>query len=166
VTSVGWLGADAVLLALSVTGATNRSTLLGLPVDAVVYPAAWLVGVAVVIPLSWVAWLSGVVLGLGTRWGLLRHWWVLAKLVTTSVMALLVLFVLVPSLRHAAELATTTGVPDAKRTQLLFPPIVACALLIGNVVLGMYKPWGRIPRSGDRPPQPNVERTIPAGSDR
>jgi hypothetical protein len=33
---------------------------------------------------------SGVVLGLGTKWGLIRYWWVAAKLVLNVVLVALV----------------------------------------------------------------------------
>jgi hypothetical protein len=39
-------------------------------------PAAW----SVLVPLSLGSLLTGLVLSLGTTWGLLRHYWVLIKL--------------------------------------------------------------------------------------
>jgi hypothetical protein len=79
ITSVGWLGLDLGLLALGVTGRwfTPRAGELG------VYRAIDLLGYAAVLPLALLAALSGVVLSLGTPWGLLRYRWVAIKLVLT-----------------------------------------------------------------------------------
>lgn len=141
VTSVGWLGGDAVLLVLGVAG------LAGLEEPDVVYPAARLICLGLVAPLAVAAWLTGVIGSVGTRWGLLRHWWVVAKLATTTVMTCLVLFLLTPNVITLAQLATTGVVSDRDRTSLIVAPTVASALLILNTVLSVYKPWGRLARS-------------------
>jgi hypothetical protein len=143
VTSVGWLGAEAVLLVLVVAGAGWLGGLAGAGVaPTVVYPAAELVCVVLVVPLSLTAWLTGVISALGTRWGLARYWWALAKLASTTVMAILVLFALTPGMRAAADAAQTLSTQE--RAQLVVPPSVACTLLVLNVVLSVYKPWGRV----------------------
>jgi hypothetical protein len=144
VTSVGWLGAEAVLLVLAVAGAGWLSGLAGAD-PAVVYPAAELVCLILIVPLSLAAWLTGALAALGTRWGLVRHWWALAKLASTTLMAILVLFALTPSMRAAAEAAQTLSTQE--RSQLVVPPSVACTLLVLNVVLSVYKPWGRVGRA-------------------
>lgn len=141
VTSVGWLGAEAVLLVLCVAGLAG---LAGAD-PAVVYPAAELVCTMLVVPLSLAAWLTGVVSAIGTRWGLLRHWWVVAKLATTTVMAVLVLVALTPGIQAAADAAQSLSTQE--RGQLVVPPSVACTLLVLNVVLSVYKPWGRLRRA-------------------
>lgn len=141
--SVGWLGADAVLLVLGIAGLGGT---FGTGVDpAVVYPAAELVCVALVVPLSLTAWLTGLVCALGTRWGLLRHWWVLAKFAMTTLMAVLVLFALTPGVRAAA--AAAQSLSNQERGQFVVPPSVACTLLVLNVALSVYKPWGRTRRA-------------------
>ncbi|MEQ4302284.1 hypothetical protein ABNF97_12970 [Plantactinospora sp. B6F1] len=138
VTAVGWLGVDLVLLTLGVAGAGGSDPDL-------VYPALALVGQSVFVPLSVLAWLVGVASALLTPWGLVRHRWVLVKLVITTVMLGAVLFALLPSLR-AAELGAATP-PDA-RQGLLAAPIVSSSLLVVATVLSTYKPWGRIRRAG------------------
>jgi hypothetical protein len=146
VSSVGWLGADAVLLLLTATGLSAPSTLLGLdvgPVDPVLYPAAWFVGIGLLTPLSLAAWLSGVGMSVWTRWGLVRHWWVVVKLASTTVMLGAMLLVLLPSLHAAAQNAITRSLADQDRRQLVVAPTVACLLLLANTVISVYKPWGR-----------------------
>jgi hypothetical protein len=137
VTSVGWLGVDAVLVTLGVAGARGVD-------PGVVYPVIGLVGLTLFVPLSVLAWLVGVVSAVLTPWGLLRHRWVLVKLMITTVMLGAVLFALLPSLRTAAELGAAT--PADAREGLLMAPIVSSTLLIIATVLSTYKPWGRVRR--------------------
>lgn len=139
VTAVGWLGAEAVILVLAASGVAGAD-------PAVVYPAAGLIGGTLLGPLAVAAWLVGVISSLGTPWGLVRYWWVLVKLATTTVMTGLMLFVMVPGLREAADLAG--AFPAAERSALLVAALVATALLILNTALSVFKPFGRVRRGG------------------
>ncbi len=90
---------------------------------------------------------TGVVLGLGTHHGLVRHWWVLVKLVLNLVLTLLVVVLLGPGLDEAAEAGRqlATGVPvDVDLSNLVYPPIVSGASLVVATVLAVFKPWGRV----------------------
>jgi hypothetical protein len=91
-----------------------------------------------------------VLLGLGTRWGLARHWWVLAKLALTIVLASAAVFVLQPSLNEAA--ATALALPPADlpgagigpvAVRAATAPTLGVLLLTTAVVLAVFKPWGR-----------------------
>lgn len=137
VTAVGWLGVDLVLLTLNVAGARGAN-------PGVVYPAIGLVGQTLFVPLSVLAWLVGVASALLTPWGLVRHRWVLVKMIIATVMLGAVVFALLPNLRTAAELGAATP-PDA-REGLLAASIVSSTLLVIATVLSTYKPWGRIRR--------------------
>jgi len=137
--SVGWLGADAVLVVLGVAGLTGAA---GGP-DAV-YPVAGLIGTVLITPLALAALLTGLLIGLGTKWGLLRYWWVAVKLGVTAVMNVLVLFVLAPGLREAARLGADLPRDDA--INYVVAPSVACALLLFTTVLSVAKPWTRTAR--------------------
>ena len=78
-TSVAWIGAVACFLTLAVVGFTSHS-----PQRAQAsYIAMDLVSWFVVLPLSLASPVSGIVQGLGTAWGLLRHYWVAVKLFIT-----------------------------------------------------------------------------------
>ena len=74
--SVGWLGAVAVFLALGIAGLTSQ--------DAQAMRAAYLamesIGWFVLVPFSLASLLTGLVSSLGTTWGLFRRYWVLFKL--------------------------------------------------------------------------------------
>jgi hypothetical protein len=139
VTSVGWLGTDLVLVTLGVTGMSGWR-------PDVVYPAMGFVGQVLFVPLSVVVWLIGVFNAWATPWGVLRHWWVVVKLILTTVMLGLVVFALRPNLVAALDVATNssgTGLPDRTRLDLVIAPCVSSSLLVVATVLSTYKPWGR-----------------------
>ena len=87
VSSVGWLGAIGVFLALSVLGLTGQDA----PKVRGAYLAMEAIGWFVLVPLSLVSLLTGLVQGLGTKWGLLRHYWVVVKLVINLVATVVLL---------------------------------------------------------------------------
>jgi hypothetical protein len=76
VSSVGWLGAVAGFLALAVAGLTGQ----GEQITRAAYLAMDLTAWFVIVPLSLASLLTGLLQSLGTTWGLLRHYWVLAGL--------------------------------------------------------------------------------------
>ena len=91
--------------------------------------------------------LSGVVLGLGGRWGVLRYWWVAVKLAISLVLLTLVAvslrFEVADQAARAKRLAA--GVPVTfDLTNLVYPPTVSPALLLVALTLSVVKPWGRI----------------------
>ena len=133
-TAVGWLGVDVVLLVLGIAGRAGVDA-------AVVYPAMGLVGRLLFVPLSVLAWLIGVVNAVVTPWGLVRHRWVLTKLVLTTGMLIPILVLLRPNLNAAWELGA--ALPDRIRLDLLMAPAVSSTLLVAATLLSTYKPWGR-----------------------
>ena len=135
VTAVGLLGVDLVLLTFGIAGMAGYD-------PGVVYPAMGFVGLAVFAPLSIVMWLVGVWNAWGTRWGLLRHWWVTVKLVIASALVVLVLVALRPNL--LAALHEGASLPQRQRASLMAAPIVSSTLLLISTVLSVYKPWGRV----------------------
>ena len=103
--------------------------------------------------------LSGIVLGLGSKWGLFRYWWVALKLALNLVLTALVLVALRPEVTHLADQArqSMSGVPVAyDLSNLFYPPTVSPTLLLVAFTLSVVKPWGRIRR---RPPEPRVRPT-------
>jgi hypothetical protein len=137
VTAVGWLGVDLVLLTFGVAGLNGAD-------PGVVYPAQSLIGRMLFAPLSVLVWLVGVVNAVGTPWGLLRHRWVLVKLLLTTAMLGLVLFLLLPALTEAGDLAG--DLPRRDRITMVVAPSVSSTLLLFATVLSTYKPWGRVRR--------------------
>jgi hypothetical protein len=141
-----WLGLDAVMAILVVTSVVTDDD----RTRGVAYQALGLVTVWPMTVTGLTCLVTGVVLGLGTKYGLVRYWWVLVKLVLNVVLSVLVLVALRPGIeavsdRGALLLAgqdVATAVGD-----LAFPPIVSPTALMIAVVLSVFKPWGRIRRS-------------------
>src|SRR5688500_14178347 len=75
ISSVGWLGAVGAFLALAVIGVTKQDAPTVRGVYLVMQPTAWYV----LVPLAFASLLTGIVMSLGTTWGLFRHYWVLVK---------------------------------------------------------------------------------------
>jgi hypothetical protein len=76
VASVGLLGTTAALVALNARAATTSDPQLA----ASAYELLTMFSVVFGIPLSFASLGTGVVLGLGSKWGVVRYGWVAAKL--------------------------------------------------------------------------------------
>jgi hypothetical protein len=152
VSGIGWMGVDIALLVLLITARTTDDPNLvvsGFNAIRMIVPIA-------VPPLSLSILATGLLLGLGTTFGLIRYWWVLVKLVLAVIMTILVFTSLVPGVNQIPSLATTTMSADAARaslgplpTRLLFPPVVSFSMLGIATILSIFKPWRRTPWSRD-----------------
>lgn len=145
--SVGWLGAAATYLVVAVGALVSG--------DAArmreVYPFLERVGWSAIVPLCVAALVSGLVQSLGTRWGLFRHYWVVAKLALT-LFASAVLLVHLPAVSAAARnaaisVATAPVSPHGPGRQAGPAPIVihaagGVAVLTAIAALSVFKPWG------------------------
>ena len=85
--TVGWIGAVAGYIALDVTAATGQDarTLRG------VYLAMGLIAWYVIVPLGLASLLTGLVMSLGTNWGLFRYYWTLISLLLTVIATVVLL---------------------------------------------------------------------------
>ncbi|WP_019814315.1 hypothetical protein [Saccharomonospora saliphila] len=143
--AVAWLGVDVVLGVLVLRTVVSSDP----TVVAVSYQAVELFAVWTLLPLGLLTLLSGIVLGRGTRWGVLRYRWVVVKLVIAVVLTALVPLALQPTVEAAGEYgrAMLAGEPTGETpTNLYFPPIVSSIALVVALVLAVYKPWGRTRR--------------------
>ena len=140
--SGAWLGLDVVLAVLVFTArATSDPQTTAFCFRALELVAIWPVGTAALASL-----VTGVLLGLGSKYGLVRYWWVAVKLAMNVILSVLVIFSLRPGLhevggygrRLAADLPTSYD-----STTLMMPPIVSTTALLLAFVLSVYKPWGR-----------------------
>lgn len=136
--SVGWIGAVLVYLALGMSAVTSP--------DVQTVRAAWtameLTGSYVIVPLALASLVTGLVMALGTKWGLFRHYWVLFSLVLT-VFATVVLLLHMPTVRATANVARQAEdeTLDELGGDLLHPGIGLVVLLVVQV-LNLYKPPG------------------------
>jgi hypothetical protein len=147
--SVGWLGAAAVFLALSVAGLTSQDP----QTVRAAYIAMGSTGWSVLVPLSLASLLTGLIQSLGTTWGLFRHYWVMAKLLI-NVLATIVLLMYTQTLDYFAGVAAQTTPSGADLDALRNPsPLlhasIGLLLLLTATALSVYKPRG-MTRYGQR----------------
>ena len=153
--SVGWLGAVAAFLVLSIAGLTSH--------DAEVVRGAYLsmdlISRFIVIPMCFAALATGLLQALGTPWGLFRYYWILVKfgLAIFATVALLIhqfAVMAVAAKRVSGASAETLFAADfgTLKTELVRAPSLAILLLLGVTTLGVYKPWG-LTRYGRRKQQ-------------
>ena len=140
-TSVGWLGTAAAFQALAIAAVTSREP------DSVraLYLAMAIVGWYVIVPFCVASVISGLVMSLGTPWGLFRHYWVLVKFLIT-LLAALVLFGFTQTLGSLGVLAANPARSMSELRNLAQSPVLhsgggMVALLVATV-LAVYKPWG------------------------
>jgi len=140
--SVGWIGAVLAYLVLVAAAMTSQGDQR--------LRAAWiameLIGWYLIVPLALAALLTGLVMSLGTPWGLFRHYWVLISFLLTIV-ATAVLMRHMPTVSFFAGLAATADSANvselrgALRGELLHAG-VGVALLLAIQMLNVYKPQG------------------------
>lgn len=139
-TSVGWVGAIAAYLPFDLVAATSQ--------DAQTLRAAWIamrqIAQQVIIPLALATLVTGLLISLGTKWGLIRHWWVLISLVLTA-FATLVLLSEVRLISRMAGMAADPAISsEALRTPggTLLHSVGGLLVLLVVHVLNIYKPAG------------------------
>lgn len=175
--SVGWIGAVVAYLVLVVAAMTSH--------DAQTLRGAWiamgLIGWNLIVPLALASLLTGLVMSLGTPWGLFRHYWVLTSLVLT-IFATIVLLLHMQTVSDFAGMAAETNSADVGALrrglpgELLHAGVGVLVLLVIEV-LNLYKPPGMTPyglrkqyeRRGvmlvslPSPPASDVEARLAAG---
>ncbi|MEV5986509.1 DUF2269 domain-containing protein [Streptomyces sp. NPDC052051] len=153
VTSVGWLALMLCLLALgAVALATEDADTL-----RTAYRTMPLLGDPLILPLSLLSLLTGLVLALGTPWGLFRFQWVTVKFWLTLAAATASVFQLTARLHEAGDVVARhpTGSIAAMhlgftRYNLVIVPTLALTVYVVNVALSVVKPSGRRRSWADR----------------
>jgi hypothetical protein len=136
--SVGWIGAVFAYLGLGVTAVRTD--------DAELIRAMWsamdAIGWYVIVPLAVTSLLTGLLMALGTKWGLFRHYWVVISFVLT-VIAVAVLLLHMPTVSSTAEVAQSSegGALEGLGGDLGHPGI-GLGILLAVQVLNLYKPPG------------------------
>src|SRR5687767_4133248 len=132
--SVGWIGAVVAYLALGVAAVTSQ--------EVQTVRAAWiameLTGWFAIVPLALASLLTGLVMALGTKWGLFRHYWVLFSLVLT-ILASVVLLLNRPTVSFLADVAR--GADGARLEEIggdLLHPGLGLVVLLVIQVLNVY----------------------------
>jgi uncharacterized membrane protein len=139
-TSVGWIGAVLAYLALAII--TQKSQ------DAQMVRAAYLalepITIYVLVPLAFASLLTGLIMSLGTPWGLFRHYWVIFKLLLT-VFATIILLGFTQTLTSMVGLAAdpTTSISDLRSMGAgMNHAVGGLVVLLLIMILSVYKPRG------------------------
>jgi hypothetical protein len=137
--SVGWLGAVAAFVALAFVGMTSKDDQTVRGAYLAMEPAAWFV----LVPLALASLLTGLLQGLGTSWGLFRHYWILFKLLI-NVLATIVLLAYMETFRSMADVAAdpTADLDAVRNASPLLHACAALLLLLAATTLAVYKPPG------------------------
>ncbi|WP_225891075.1 hypothetical protein [Streptomyces dioscori] len=138
VSAGAWIGIDVVATVLVVVGwvraGDDRTAVYRALADFFVVPlllSALAAGVVCLV--------TGVLLGLATKWGLVRYWWVSVKLALNGIACVMLLLFLGP----ITELASGEQ-PLRDIWFVAFLAATAMVLLSFAMVLSVFKPWGRV----------------------
>ena len=142
--SVGWFGAVAGFECLAITGLMSRDALMVRAAYIAMERTAWYA----IVPFAFTSLLTGLVMSLGTKWGLFRHYWVLAKFLinTLSIIILLLHTKLIAFVGDAAaERTLFRGDLRGVRIQLVAIAGAALLALLVAATLAVFKPRGLTP---------------------
>ena len=133
IASVGLLGDSAGFVAVAVRAATTDDPALA----SSSYELLAMFSIVFGIPLSMITLATGIALGLGTKWGVLRHRWVTAKLLLVLSVIVVGSFVIGPSLALMQD-----GTGGRGTTLILAAGWQVLALMLATG-LSVFKPGGR-----------------------
>lgn len=141
--SVSWVGITVCLLALGIAGAVNDAAASA----EAAHRAMKVFGDWLLVPVALLTLVSGLVLSLGTRWGLALHRWVYTKFwITLAATAATTLFF--RDNIDSAHAAIGSGEPVSVN-ELVAPPTVSLSLYLFMTAISVLKPWG-LTRRGRR----------------
>ena len=144
VTTVAWIGMITVQGVLGVTAATTDER----PVAESMFTAMLVIDGVFLGPMAFLAFFSGLALALGTRWGLVRRWWLAVKFGVVLVLMVLPIVAWQDIPEHGRQMITD-GLPlgDIQAALGAVPllSLVSPALAVGIAVLSVRKPWGLTP---------------------
>lgn len=142
--SLGWAGAVAVFVVLDIAALTGQDPQLGRVLWLALQATVW----SLLVPLAFASLLTGVVLALGSTWGLFRHYWVLFKLVLTLI-ATVVLVLYTQTITTVAGMAADPAMSGMDLPSALLHTGGGLAVLLLITVLAVCKPQG-MTRYGQR----------------
>lgn len=149
--SAGWLGLIGALIVLEVIGLNSADQALQAGISiAMAAIACW-----ILIPLVFASLCTGLVLAVGTSWGLSRHWWLVAKSGIAAVLTVTGVVLILPRL---SNLLAGEGEPLQLRTVALRS--AALVLLLVATGLSVVKPWGKTRFAA--PGKTSTTATVPA----
>lgn len=131
--SVGWFGIAAVLAFCGLAAAVTTDDTLSRALYRTMETLPWLS-----IPTGVTAVATGALLGLATTYGLVRYWWVVAK-IAIAVAVVVTDALVVAAVAHDAVITGQAPPP------LYGSTIAHVVVLAAATVLAVFKPWGPTP---------------------
>lgn len=154
--SVGWIGAVFAYLALNIVALTS-------PDDTTVRGAYLLMDPVLrycITPLGIGSLVTGIALGLGTRWGLLKHRWVVASLWLTAIAVAIMIAHIFTDVAELSERAANPAL-DPRTDRADLPHTIASIIWLSVVmVLNIYKPRGLTKRGRRLQARSSAERVL------
>jgi hypothetical protein len=140
--SVGWIGTITAFLALAIIGLAGNGQIVKSS-----YIAMELIAWFVIVPFCFASFLSGLIQGLGTHWGLFKYWWTVVKLILT-VIATFVLMLHMQPISYLGEVAMQNALNleelRSLRIRILADAGAAIIVLLAITTISVYKPWGKM----------------------
>lgn len=168
ISSASWVGIGVVFVAMSVVALTTSD----IHAAEVTYELMETFDQTLLPWANFAATLTGIALGLTTKWGLLRYWWVAIKLVISLTILVMAFGFLhdatVAAAEQAAHLAATGGTVaeiDGNSDVVLWGFTTALFNLVAAMLLSLYKPGGMTPR-GRRTAAGPRRKPVPSGTAR
>jgi hypothetical protein len=164
IVSVGWLGVVIAKIALKIIAMTTSN-----PTNvAALFFAAGRLSFAFP-PLAVLTIVTGVLLSLGTKWGLIQHYWVATKIMLTF-------GVIITAVQLGTRIPQPTGqsmadisflgLNSSPAALLLALTVTHLVLLVVATILSTYKPWGKTWFARRKAVQPQGARAILAATGR
>ena len=139
--AVGWLGASAAMLVLSLVGRSTADA--GMRHNAYAFMHTF--DLALNIPMGFSALLTGLALSVWTQWGLFSHYWIVTKFVGTIAV---LLFATAFSSRwvHEATASAASGASEPVFTLVVLNAAGFLFAFFAMTAVSVFKPWGKTPR--------------------
>lgn len=141
-----WLGLDVAMAVAIFTALNTDDTQLA----AALFQGLETITVVPLLTTGIVCLITGLFLGWGSKYGVVRYWWVLIKLILNLILTALVLVSLRGGVQdvgvYGAQLAADPTA-TADLDSLIYPPIVSPTALTIAMILAVFKPWGRLRRT-------------------
>lgn len=144
IASVGWIGALGVFLAHALAGLLSGNEQVVRAMYMAMSVSAWFV----ILPLGVTSFATGIIQALGTAWGLIRHYWIVFKLVLTATATAVLLMKLAP-ISYLAEMAAQPSFSSSDLVGLRASTMLHAAggvvVLVLVAGLAIRKPRGLTP---------------------
>jgi len=154
--SVGWIGIVIAYLVIA--------TAMWFSVDMLMIQTGWtileLIGWYLLVPMAISALFTGIIMSLGTSWGLFRHYWVLISLLLTCV-ATIILVQHMPTVSFYADYVTQIEniTRDGLGGEFVHAGIGLLVLMVIQI-LNIYKPRGMTPYGWRKKQENRAPRSV------